>query len=358
MKKAFVFSKTNWSEPPRIRHDFVSLLIDLGFMVWFFEKPIFMHFGKQGIRVQDNLVLCSQTELLHHQVRFLPALTWLNKVYQCHFNNWRQAAPDLLVNFNYDYYWLKNEFGDTPLMTVINDDFIGRAKPWMKREARRVFERTVSVSDICLAVSLPVLDQCKRYNTNSHLFLPWIEVDREIRLKHRQGTRVLYWGFINNRIDWKIIDCLLGEGVEVDMIGPIEKKATQKVLLEYTRKGLRYRAAMSYDELKSEAENYYAAILAYRLDLPENRAISASNRFFKILAMGIPIVVARLPYLVDSPNDIVYTYIDCDECLNALAIIRKKSGLEKRFESFISNHTDLHRRNELISLLRNLGVFV
>ena len=155
IKNIIIFSKTKWQEPPRLRHQLTRLLKKNGHNIIFFEKNSFR--AKRGIpffcsqptvRLEEGIHFYSHPELLHHQLRPFRLLRKLNEYYELKYinkilnnnNNNKQSSniqpqtsnikhqtsnikPDLIINFNYDYYFLKNIFPDTPIATVINDDF-------------------------------------------------------------------------------------------------------------------------------------------------------------------------------------------------------------------------------------------
>ena len=102
----YLFTKTNWDEPPRIRHQLADLLIKNNHEVYFFQKP------KQNFRTKpetdsiNEITLIRYSELLHHQLRPCRYVQIANGSF-CK-KNIRKAIkylplPNVIINFNYDY---------------------------------------------------------------------------------------------------------------------------------------------------------------------------------------------------------------------------------------------------------------
>ena len=65
----FIFTKTLWSETPRIRHQLSNLLASKGHNIFFFEKPSNV-FTKISINMPEkNITTIRLPELLHHQLK-------------------------------------------------------------------------------------------------------------------------------------------------------------------------------------------------------------------------------------------------------------------------------------------------
>jgi hypothetical protein len=132
-------------------------------------------------------------------------------------------VPDLIINFNYDFGFLKEMFPSIPLITFINDDFIAQAKPWMKKAIASRLEETCSASDSVLTVSYPLLRQVTMHNSRSHLFLPWAEEKYSQPSESKERNVVLYFGFINHRVDFKVLEKIADENIFLRLIGPVQR---------------------------------------------------------------------------------------------------------------------------------------
>ncbi len=64
----YFFTRTNWDEPPRIRHQLARMLRRKGHEVIFFERPQ-RSGGSQIERTPEGVTLVGTREFLHHQLR-------------------------------------------------------------------------------------------------------------------------------------------------------------------------------------------------------------------------------------------------------------------------------------------------
>ena len=69
-KFVIIITRTNWSEPPRLRHQVASLLARQGFNVIFFERPnSLLHALSLFTPLKsDRISTLPLTEFIHHQL--------------------------------------------------------------------------------------------------------------------------------------------------------------------------------------------------------------------------------------------------------------------------------------------------
>src|SRR5436853_6844830 len=178
------FTRTSWNEMPRIRHQLTELLTSNGHHVTFFEKA---NSSSAPKIISENLTVSTLPEVIHHQLRPLRTIGNAANIFPKNFirkHYSKSRLPDIIINFNYDFSFLKEIFPDIPVITFINDDFIAQAKPWMKKIITERLAETCSVSDAMLTVSNPLLKQLCLYNSNSYLFFPWAEKEYTEPLTH------------------------------------------------------------------------------------------------------------------------------------------------------------------------------
>ena len=101
----YLFTKTNWDEPPRIRHQLAHLLIKNNHEVFFFQKPKQNFSTKTKAKSLKGITLLRYSEFLHHQLRPGKYTQIVNGLF-CK-KNIRKAIkdlplPDVIINFNYD----------------------------------------------------------------------------------------------------------------------------------------------------------------------------------------------------------------------------------------------------------------
>jgi hypothetical protein len=313
--RAWVLTRTKWREPPRLRHQLTELLWNLGWSVTFFERPSLFGYSMQQREVtgvsKNSLMLMDQPQIAHHQLRPFGPIQSLNaRLMGGHMRRAARlfGAPDLIVNFNYDYGFLVNVFPTTPLITVLNDDFIAQGKPWMKRAIARAQQGTCQASDIVLAVSSLIADQVRAWSKDVRIFYPWVQ-DAKVVVP-RPATQplawVLYYGYINHRVRWDVIEHLLGENVNLRMVGPVEGRKAHKFLRLL---GRRFGDSLQKVEPRSieniELGGCIASIAPYDPTVPSVQAIELSNRMLRLLRMGLPIIAERLPGLLQWESEIL-----------------------------------------------------
>ena len=119
MKKKFtaaVFTRTPWNEMPRIRHQLANLLAAYNHHVTFFEKAESISSGLPR-RISEFLTVVPLPEVIHHQLRPFRQLgnaanSFPKKFISRYYS--KINPPDVIINFNYDFGFLKDIFPDVP----------------------------------------------------------------------------------------------------------------------------------------------------------------------------------------------------------------------------------------------------
>jgi hypothetical protein len=77
------FTKTNWNEIPRFRHQLAKLLINDGHKIIFFQKPNFF-FQRHILNnaSKNKIKLVRHKQLIHHRLRFNSFIHNLNSWYE------------------------------------------------------------------------------------------------------------------------------------------------------------------------------------------------------------------------------------------------------------------------------------
>jgi len=341
-KSIYVFTKTNWDESPRIRHQITNMLLKRGYEIYFFEKPRLSILKNK--RVENGLRLFNTFEFLHHQLRPFKPLIWINKILTKYYIKSilkKEKHPDVILNFNYDYYFLREVFPNKKIITIINDDFIDMARPWMKSAARYQLEKTSKNSDYNLALSYPLVNQIKTFTCRVELFLPWAENEYKIHKEHIKKDTVLWWGYIRYDIDWEAIEFLLKNKIKILMVGPIESKKPVDNILNKLKGYSNFELKESTSLDKLDFSNICCSLLSYRKDVEYDRATTISNRGFNLLSNGIPLVYANLPNLISAPKDVITKCNTNEEYLEAICYFQHnliksqvsiKIFLEKHYE--------------------------
>jgi hypothetical protein len=319
MSRFVLFTKTVWDEPPRLRHQMADLIAAAGHEVLFFEKPSpFWATGRERRRVADGIEVVSHQELVHHRLRLTPPLHHLNAraVTASIRRQLRGAHPrpdDVVISFNYDYWFLRRIFPHNQLITVINDDFICVALFGYTTPLLWALERTCRASDRVLTVSVPLQKQLAPYS-KPELFLPW--ADRGYEAPRRSATRnlLLFWGFINRRLHFPEIHAyaealqVARPDVRLLFVGPVSKPLDADTLREVealrARPNVEFRPSSRLDELP--LDDMLAAYIPYRPFDGEIDAITLSNKALQLLARGLPLLISSMPAM---PNFIEASFV-------------------------------------------------
>jgi hypothetical protein len=346
MPRFIFFTKTRWPEPPRIRHQLARLLAGAGHEVLFCEKPgqMWESLPPPG-QPEERITLLRHCELMHHKLRLTSTLHELNaaitkRSIRRSLRQWRVSDADVVVNFNYEYFFLREIVPGARLITVINDDFVSRALFGHTRPAQRALERTCRSSDRVLTVSLPLQAQLRRF-CDAELFLPWADhAYRRPRPSLARNT-LLFWGYINARIDFGLVRALLdglaaqAPDIELLFVGPVEQSSSGDLAEISSRANVKVLSSRSLDDLP--LDRILAGIIPYRSDEPTIEAISLSNKALQILARGIPLLIAGMPNFIAAP--FVYRMNAADP-LSAIRALRAEfDPLQPQIETFVSANT-------------------
>lgn len=323
-KKFIFFSKSYWDEVPRLRHQVARLLISNGHDVIFFEKPVYFFQKSKSEFVVDNdciSIKCSK-QLVHHQLRLTDTLQRLNAFYErqqiSKYLKKLKSDEYIVINFNYDYAFIRKLFPSNKILTIINDDFVAQAKFFQGRHVRNCLEKTCKISDRVFVVSHPLQDQLKKWS-DPELFLPWANNPYMKPKKIFNRNSVLIWAHIDRRIDFDVVEALAAErsDLNIDLIGPVgsvESKKVKKLKDNYSNINIDQPVEIEM----MNADKYFCSLIPYRSNVPDIEAVTASNKTFQLLAKGLPIVTHGMPNFYRHPAifncstiEAVYSAIDC-----------------------------------------------
>tara|TARA_R110000850_G_scaffold12930_8_gene42703 strand:- start:3861 stop:4949 length:1089 start_codon:yes stop_codon:yes gene_type:complete len=349
-----VFTKSEWEEPPRIRHQFARLMKKYGNEVIFYQKPRYF-FRSSMVLNDESIQLERSAQLIHHQLRLGVVLSFLNSLYEKYsikktVGNY--FSNDLIVNFNYDYYFLRDIFPDNIIITVINDDFVAQARFFDGYYAERLLEKTCLMSDDVLCVSKPLCEQARKWSS-AKLFLPWTEKKYEPP-KATTRRSVLFWAHINRRVEFSFIEFCAHRLPDVDfhLIGPVDDSVKSELNhLVGTFTNISYISSMSLDEINFD--NYFSAIIPYKAGKKEIEAVTASNKTFQLLGKGMPLVVSGMPNFINSQA--IVKVQNKEEFVSALLFCQREfDGLQPTIRELVSENGFNERYMQLLDIVESL----
>lgn len=301
-RRIFIFTMSNWVEQPRLRHQVAKLLSDAGEDVHFFQGSRYIWKkpkSNEDFIAQSNLHVHRALNAIHPQLRVNSIFRFVNnfieiisikKIIGGHVND-----EDVVINFNYDFYFLRQLFLKNKIITIINDDFVAQAKFLRGRHVRLSLKKTCAISDSVLAVSYPLVNQLKNWS-RPELFLPWADVQYIAPFSDApKRNSVLLWAYIDVRIDFDLLRAAASALPETEfhVYGDRYFKIEPEVEKSSAAPNIMFKSSAQLSDI--DINRYYAAIIPYKKNSSDIEAVTLSNKSFQLLARGIPLVVSGMP---------------------------------------------------------------
>jgi hypothetical protein len=351
----FIFlTKTNWEEPPRIRHQLARLLAERGHCVTFGERPgtkaELPHLNAEGITTFRH------TELLHHKLRGHSLLRSLNAAWtvrslRATLSSRPVDASDVLVNFNYDYYFLRSIAPHSPIVTVINDDFISSAPRLVQPALYRAQDLTCRSSGAVLCTS-PIVAKALGEPPKPELFLPWAAEPYRPPASGTERNVLLFWGFAGRRLDVAVIHALMQRArnempdLRIRFVGPRDRTFGEVSELE-ALEGIEFHDSTPLDRLR--LDDVIACFIPYVSGVPDVDAIVFPNKIFQMLGVGLPMVVSGMPHFVKEP--FVFRMNPGEELAAVVDARRSFATVQESIELFLRAHTPQRRYEQFIAAI-------
>jgi hypothetical protein len=358
----FVFlSKTDWKEPPRVRHQLARLLARNGHEVHFLQRPR-NEVSQRDIRgdvsqSEPGLWLYRGTDLIHHRLRLHPLLHAANAAVEKRSirsiaDHHGLIAPNtVVINFNYDYYFLRDVFGSQRIVTVINDDFVGTAPLGLRRAARWALRRTCALSDDVLVLSEPLRRMLSAW-CSPVVMLPWSDSPYRMPPRSRLRNELLFWGYINSRLDLALVRKWMREAREIPrklefrFVGPNNPRSA--IVRRLRALGARVEGPTQLEVCVGPRT--LAAIMPYR-ESPANTCASMPNKGPALLAYGLPLVVAGMPEMLEAPFVIHPNRETCGFGAVAKWLVDNFDSVQASIRNFVRDNSAGTRLSQLSELL-------
>ena len=359
MKRYIFFTKSYWPEPPRLRHQVANLLRSNGGDILFFERP--SQLGERNINsliteVEPRLRIVRTRELIHHQLRVVSLLRAVNAFFEKSIIRkvlLGEKIDDVtIVNFNYDYYFLRDLFPKNKIITIINDDFVAQAKLFNGVHVLQTLGKTCSMSDAVLVVSYPLAEQVQSWCT-PNLFFPWSDVEYRAPTREAIREHVLIWAHINDSMDFELLKetSRRRPNLIFHIVGPVRKNALPGVnLLKNYSDSFVFRDSTSLNELP--LETYFCSIIPYLKGIKFIEAVTMSNKTLQLLARGIPILTHGMPNFYKHQSIVNTNSID--EFVEALDFFKRNFySLQGVIDSLVSENQANQRFEQLKEIIES-----
>ena len=350
-----IFTKTSWLEPPRLRHQLVKLLLDAGNTVTYFEKPSYpwqrIDTGNSGI---NGLSLKNTKQLFHHKLRINTIFGKLNEMVETvsiKQSSFEMTGAEVIINFNYDYYFLRKIFPGLKIITILNDDSWSKSILGSASFYKLALKKTCMMSDVVASVSPALSSQINHY-CSPKLFFPWADKSYKTFKKSENKYQLLFWGFINSRLDFQYLKGLIKHSklmsfkLEIVFVGPIPKELNEIKRIKKIPEII-FKPATALEELS--LTNFFGAIIPYRNENnPDIEPIFLPNKGLQLLARGLPLIITGMPNFIVAPF-VFRLGQTFEEDLTILADVKKNfQNLQKPIKKFVNQNSSRNRLNQIL----------
>jgi hypothetical protein len=353
-----LYTHTLWSEAPRIRHQVARLIAGAGHDVLFIERAAhpWQRPLLEPVPVEHGIRVARPRYLLHHQLRVVPPLDWLNRAVvrrdlAAILARLHPGGDATLVNFAHDAAFLPSLLPGRLMITIIHDDFEAQARlPWFGHVTRNL-RATCLASDRVLAVSRPLVDRLSIW-CQAELFHPWTTLPY---VPPRPGTdgrdTLLFWGHVDTGLDTKRIRFISAHlarrhpDLRVLIVGPTQVPSRRARTTDALRglANVEVRDATPLDRLP--LERTLAALIPYRRK-GDVDATELPNKTLPLLSRGLPILKTGLPAMVRAP--FILAVDDDDELDAAINACRANFATwQPAIRDFVESHRTADRLEAL-----------
>jgi hypothetical protein len=162
---------------------------------------------------------------------------------------------------------------------------------------------------------------------------------------------VLYWGYLNDRIDANAVLGVLDAGVRIHFVGPVTPSPKMSSFLGH--RNAVHRPAASLPELRQIVDRCCASILPYDLGVRQVAAITINNRAFELLSFGLPLLYSDLPGLIEAPPGVIYRCATPQQYVDSIRSARASFDVIQRdVERFLEGHSGEERYAQLMGYFR------
>lgn len=354
MTRYLVFNKSTWNEPPRLRHQVTRMVHHYGGEVLFVQKPRFPWrkptSGDYGV-AEGAISLTRTQQLIHHQLRIWQPLARLNAAYEKRSiknnENIHQYGKDsIILNFNYDYFFLRELFPKNKILTFINDDFVAQAKFFRGNHVKNALAATCQISDAVFVVSYPLAEQVSEW-CKPILFFPWADKDYIEQEKFTDRNGVLLWAQLDRRVDFDLIQqaAKFNPWINFHLVGPVTKDVAHRVQeLEQANVNITVSGSKQLEHLPMT--DFFAAIIPYKKGVKDIEAVTLSNKSLRLMAYGLPLVVHGMPYFYEHAA--IYKAADLEGFNVALRASAKNfSNLQPTIRDFVKTNQMSDRMSQI-----------
>ena len=300
------------------------------------------NFYKPMVQVaQKRIYLIENSRIFHHRLSIGLFNKLDNYLMNLRLNNFIKQkelaeSETVVINFIYDYaVRLKSKM---KVYTFLNDDFEFQTKIFNLNYKREYILKNIRASGRLITVSPFLTEKYRKVPCRKWEILPWVS---DIELRHvderkisqiPKPNRIIFFGFINQRLDFELINQLANEFPQfhIDFFGEISRVVEKEVKkLRKKFENLHFYNAVDFQDI--DFSKYLCSITPY-CGHSSDQVVYATNKLFRLAAAGLPSVSAGLPGLVKHTSVVkVETIDEFASALNDIAeniVLYQKSARE------------------------------
>ena len=318
MKKIIILSPTLWSEPKRLRRQLAELLAKNMEVIYITLPFAFRNPEKTGEESHDRVRVVNlagpnfplRIILSSRSMRFFYCLKlkWeIKKIIPS------ISQADVIFSFVYSYPELLRLAPNAKKIYVANDDHsaIATSRKFQKTIKEHEFE-TISLCDAILSVSKNIAKKFESLKKPSYLMYPGHDCVplpvSQFKLSEVGLRSACFMGFIDWRIDFKLIRRLLEQGWSVTFFGPVIGTEDHiKALSRDFEKSFFVKDSIDTRNASTVLSKYQILIMPYKFRSHEQRdAIELPNKVFIYFSALRPVIATFMPNLQFVSPGLIY----------------------------------------------------
>lgn len=335
------------------------LLAQAGYDVVFFERPQRCGVLPPARFPEPGIVVVRHHEPLHHRLRVTARLQDWNRqhvVSSIHLvlsglGN-ASSEDDVIVNFNYDYWFLAEGTGVRRVVTIINDEFVNGAVWGARASSRSALARTCRSSQRVLTVSTALQRSLAPY-VEAELFLPWANAPFEAPATDGVRDTLIFWGFINYKLDFDLLKRAAStlrreaSGLRILLVGPREGRVDRELAALVAIGNVEIAPAADLERLP--LARTLAALIPYRTGSPDIDAIMLPNKALQLLSKGIPLMISGMPDFIEAP--FVFRFEASTAASVACKIAEHHADMQAAIQAFVEANGAQERLSQFLAAI-------
>lgn len=198
---------------------------------------------------------------------------------------------------------MRDCFPKNIIITFLNDNSWSSSLRFAEKSYRRALQKTINNSSVILCISKYILNQINE-KKRKRLFWPWAQEQYQKPKKKVRNT-ILYFGFLNRRLDLCVIKKLAEEihqqkrKNKILLVGPFEQNIKDILILKKFKSILIKKTVKNPSKIKWD--KVLCGLIPYKGRIPENDAIELPNKAMKFFVRGIPLLISGMPNFLQKP---------------------------------------------------------